>query len=102
MGAVQSQHLKDSNARLLWGACAVAAAAAVFYFTSSSSSSSSSSSTDCSDEQLIQLLRTITQEFHKVFAEAAQMTSNLLSSLNAKGRGRGGPQALRETVTLAL
>ncbi|CDJ48277.1 hypothetical protein, conserved [Eimeria brunetti] len=97
MGSTHSQPVDDGRARLFWGVCAVAGAAALFYLTSSSSSSSSSSSR-CSDEEIIALLREITKEFHRVFAEAAQMTSNLLSSLDAKGKGRGSPRSIRETM----
>ncbi|KAL8449222.1 hypothetical protein Emag_003742 [Eimeria magna] len=72
-------------------------AAAVFYCTRSSSSSSSSSSKTITDAELIQVLRAVTMDFHKIFAEAAQMASNLLSTLQLKGKN-ANPRTVRETV----
>ncbi|KAL8431055.1 hypothetical protein ACSSS7_005551 [Eimeria intestinalis] len=98
MGANQSQPWKDGNTRLFWGVCAVMGAAAVFYCTRSSTSSSSSSSKTITDAELIQVLRAVTKEFHKIFAEAAQMASNLLSSLQLRGKN-ANPRTVRETVS---
>ena len=69
MGTTQSQYLKDGNARLFWGVCAVAGAAAVFYLTSNRRSSSKR---ECTDEEIVDLLQTVTKDFHRIFADAAQ------------------------------
>ncbi|OEH73967.1 hypothetical protein cyc_05355 [Cyclospora cayetanensis] len=98
MGTSLSQLLKEgNNTRLFWAVAAVAGAATVFCLTSGSGITTSKQK-ECSDEELVAILRTIVKEFHKIFAEAAQMTSNLLSSLQAKGKGRPTPRSLRETV----
>ncbi|KAL8275714.1 hypothetical protein Esti_000277 [Eimeria stiedai] len=97
MGANQSQPWKDGNTRLFWGVCAVLGAAAVFYCTRSSSSSGSSNGKTVTDAELIQVLRAVTKEFHKIFAEAAQMAYNLLSTLQLRGKD-ANPRTVRETV----